>query len=104
MYVSRQKCPLHLFKLLFEVSLERFNHLRQDACTSFHFSKQQGATVTFVGAVKHMQPGQDAPVEGAFDIPAPSTCKSDPVTIILNLNRSFLPIHCYKITCITIIQ
>ena len=24
-YVSRQECPLHLFKLLFEVSLERIN-------------------------------------------------------------------------------
>ena len=30
-YVSRQECPLHPFKLLFEVSLERTNHPRQNA-------------------------------------------------------------------------
>ena len=44
MYVSRQECLLHLFKLWFEVSIERVNHLRQIACICFHFPKQQGVT------------------------------------------------------------
>ena len=39
MYMSRQECLLHPFKLLFEGSLEHINHPRQRACTCVHFPK-----------------------------------------------------------------
>ena len=43
-------------------------------------------------------------VEGAFHILAALTCKIDPVIIILNIHRSLIPIYCYNITCVTIVQ
>ena len=103
------------FKPFFEVSLERVNHLRQIACTGFHFPRQQGATVTDRLAVTclrrvgrgrqaHRLAGQDATVEGAFHIPGAPTCKRDRLMIILNVYGSFLPIHCYNIICVTQIQ
>ena len=104
MYVSRQECLLHLFKLWFEVSLERVNQLRQIACICFHFPKQQGITAPCLGEVTHSQAGQDALVEGAFHILAASTRKRDPVIIALNIHRSLIPIHCYNVICVTIIQ
>ena len=92
------------FKPFFEVSLERVNHLRQIACTGFHFPRQQGATVTDLLAVTHRLAGQDATVEGAFRILGAPTCKCAPVIVILNVYGSFLPIHCYNIICVTQIQ
>ena len=126
MYVSRQECPLHPFKRLFEGSLERINHPRQNACACFHFPKQQGATGHLCaclscgrrqacgrptclrrvgrGRQAHRQAGQDAPVEGAFQLLAASTCKRDPAMFILNVHSSFFPIYCYMAICVTKIQ
>ena len=110
MYVSRQECPLHPFKRLFEGSLERINHPRQNACACFHFPKQQGATGHLCACLScgrrqaHRQAGQDAPVEGAFQLLAASTCKRDPAMFILNVHSSFFPIYCYMAICVTKIQ
>ena len=71
------------FKPFFDVSLERVNHLRQIACTGFHFPRQQGATVTELFVVTHRLAGQDATVEGAFHLPGALTWKCDPVIITL---------------------
>ena len=82
-----EEAGVNLFKLWLDASLE-----------------QQGVTVACLRAMTHRQADQDATVEGALHILAASTCKSDPVIIILNVHGSFLPIHCYNIICVTKIQ
>ena len=106
MYVSRQECPLHPFKRLFEGSLERCQPSETKRLCLLPLPEAARCHCYLCACLScgRRQAGQDAPVEGAFQLFAASTCKRDPAMFILNVHSSFFPIYCYMAICVTKIQ